>query len=277
MDEFWRQMIASIQNMASPMRPEPKEISFIEKKVKNRVSGIDGQLDLKALLLGVTPEIVDMNWPIGMELEAVDRSEAMADAFWLGDIPGKRKLTKGNWWDFPATASSFHFIFGDGIFNIQSFPGQFETFASRMSGLLHRNGLAFFRVFTRSENPDSPEKVINQLRSGYISSYQEFRLRFTIALQEDAGIGVASSIPNTHQILKDMGVNVEELALLPDYSGIAEPMLALNKPQSLQMCFPSQQEFVNAVSPWLNVVDVGYGEHSLARHCPVFCLSRSLE
>ena len=275
MDEFWRQMIVSIKNMGSPMRPEPREISFIEGNVEKWVSDVNGQSNLKALLLGVTPEIVNMNWPIGIELEAVDRSEAMAEAFWLGDIPGKRKLTQGNWWDFPAAANSFHFIFGDGIFNIQEFPGQFKTFASRMSALLHLDGLAFFRVFTRSENPASPEEVISQLRSGHISSYQDFKLSFTIALQEDASVGYASSIPNVHQALKEMGVSAEELALLRGYSGIAEPMLALSKPQSLQMCFPSQQEFIEAVSPWFHVVEVGYGGHLLAHHCPVFCLAQA--
>lgn len=61
-----------------PLRPGPDDVAATERAVAAWSAG-EGRAP-RALVLGVTPELVTMAWPAGARVLAVDRSAAVIDA-----------------------------------------------------------------------------------------------------------------------------------------------------------------------------------------------------
>lgn len=276
MNEFWRQMIASIKSMSSPMRPEAAEVALIEATVaahQRQLQDAPGQ----ALLLGVTEEIVTMDWPGEVMLDAVDRSEAMIGAFWKGDVPGRRRLRQANWWEMDDRFGPYRYAIGDGVFNLQSYPDNYQAFAARLHSVMEPGGLGFFRVFSQpgglnDDVASSATGVIERYRSGELSEFQQLRFNLAIALQQSTREGIALNIPGVVRQLEQLGLGRREQETLPDFDSVAKPMLAFDEPHSLRMYHPTREEFEAAVEPWFELTDTGFGKHPLAGLCPTYTL-----
>jgi hypothetical protein len=145
---------------------------------------------LKALLLGVTPEIATMAWPDGTELVAVDKSALMIERVWPGDAPPRRRVVCADWMAFAATAPRHDLVIGDGVFAILSFPQQHRALAAAVKRLLAPEGLFVTRHFLQSQRAESPPAVFADLLAGRIGSFQALKLRLAMAMQRDAATGV---------------------------------------------------------------------------------------
>lgn len=272
MNEFWRQMIASIKSMSSPMRPERAEVAILEHAVAARQASLGGATGT-ALLLGVTEEIVGMDWPAEVFLEAVDRSQSMIDAFWMGDLPERRRLRQANWWEMDSGFGPYRFAIGDGVFNLQAYPTEFRAFASKLHSVMEPGGLGLFRVFSYPEEAYSPADVIMQFESGALDQFQQLRFCLAIARQASAEQGSALNIPQAVDCLEALGIGKAVLEALPDFASVARPMLETPNPHSLKLYYPTRDEFQAAVQPWFEVHEVAYGEQPLANLCPTYILS----
>ena len=273
MNEFWLQMIESIKSMGSPMRPEAAEIAFIESHIET-CQAASNHTNARALLLGVTREVTMMRWPDEVFLEAVDRSQPMIDAFWAGDVPGHRKLTVNDWWNLDDSNGRYRYAIGDGVFNIQPYPEGYEGLAEHLHGIMDPGGLGFFRVFSRPEGDWSEGNFLEQYRAGAYHTFQELRFCFAIARQASVELGAELNIPMVIDALAHHGISESELRKLPDFRSVAEPMLNQDHAHTLKLHYPSREEFTEAVDPWFEVRDVGFGDHPLANLCPTYCLLR---
>ncbi len=65
-----------------PARPTKEDISILEKIIRE----YKPNRHLRALLLGVTPEIVSMSWPSETLLDCVDKSQEMIKNVWPKNI-----------------------------------------------------------------------------------------------------------------------------------------------------------------------------------------------
>jgi len=126
--EIFESQIELFKTMKSPFRPHTSEIRILREVVFDKVES-QKITDFKVLVLGATEEITSLDWPEGTTLTAVDCSKVMIDAFWPGDVPGRRKVICADWFDMPFTKNSFHFIVGDGVFNFMSYPEGYRTLA----------------------------------------------------------------------------------------------------------------------------------------------------
>lgn len=161
-NDYWNYALEVFRHLGSPLQPEPAEISFMEHKVRDWIAANPHCRQTSALVLGVTSEIVGIDWPDPVELTAVDESDSMIKEFWPGDRAGKRTLIRGNWFDFPADQHSFDLILGDGVFNIPEFPHGYAALARRMASLLKPDGMMIIRAFTQLEIRENPLDIIAQ-------------------------------------------------------------------------------------------------------------------
>jgi SAM-dependent methyltransferase len=272
-NDYWNYALEVFKHLGSPLRPEPTEISFMQQQVRHWVAAHPGRRPSAALVLGVTEEIVAMQWPDAVAVTAVDESASMIGAFWPGDIPGRRKLIRGNWFDFPAEAQSFDLILGDGVFNIPDFPLGYAKLAQRIHSLLRPEGVMIVRVFTQLENKETPEDIIAEIKSTAHFDYWSMRYRFITSLQTSVQTGIYSGTLPTNRALEKYGVSADEFIARTNHKPIPMPDLPPEGMEGLQINFPTENQFAETLAALFQVTQVGYGQHPLARRCPIYCLT----
>ena len=130
---YWHSLASSYPALRWPLRPSGEDIRVMEETVATWAAR-HSQVELRALLLGVTPEIADMRWPAASSLTAVDGSAAMARAVWPGNIPRKRRVVCGNWLALPLRESCCSVVIGDGSMNCLPYPDGYRQLAAKSAG-----------------------------------------------------------------------------------------------------------------------------------------------
>lgn len=272
-NDYWKYAFEVFKTLTAPFRPEPAEIAFMERAVRGRLPLQAAPEEARALLLGVTAEITGMRWPEIVELTAVDQSDAMIEGFWPGDLPGRRRLVRGDWLNFPAAPHSFRFVLGDGVFNIPEYPDGYAGLARRVAGLLRPDGVMIVRVFTQPDVKERTEAVVAEIRERPTFDYWAMRFRFVASLQEDVRRGILGGPLPTIRYLAEHGIDNAEFVAKTSYRPVPLPAQLPPGLEGLRINFPTRSEFVAAVADRFRVEEVGYGNHELAQRCPIYCLA----
>lgn len=271
--DYWNYALEVFKHLGSPLRPEPGEIAFMQQQVRQWTDTHPGRRRIRALVLGVTAEIVAMAWPDAVEVIAVDESPSMINAFWPGDIPGSRTLVRGNWFDFPAAAASFDLVLGDGVFNIPEFPSGYVKLAQRMRGLLKPDGLMIVRVFTQLDTKENPGDIVAEIRSSAHFDYWPMRYRFITSLQASVEAGIYAGTLPTDRAFEQYGIGADEFTAKTDHKRIPLPVIPPEGMEGLLINFPTASQFVETLAGLFRVAEVGHGDHPLAQRCPVYCVA----
>ena len=226
------------------------------------------------LFRSVTEEIVLMDWPAQVRVTAVDESDSMIEAFWPGDVEGRRRLIRGDWFDFPASAESFDLIVGDGVFNIPAYPDGHRALAKRMASLLKPDGLMIVRVFTQFDQKEDPDDIVAEIRASEHFDYWSMRYRFITSLQRSAETGIYSGTLPTDRELEKRGISVDEFVAKTGHEVIPMPALPPAGMDGLLINFPTRKQFVENLAGFFRVQEEGLGEHPLAARTPVYCMRR---
>jgi len=271
---MWKSQIDLLKAMTPPLRPHTSEVALVAE-VATALQGAMGNSDFRVLLLGLTQEIVHMDWPSGTLLTAVDRSEAMIRHFWPGDIPGKRTLVNSDWFDMPFGKPGFHLIVGDGVLNFQPFPDGFRAFLEHLRSFLYPGGQLCARVFTQLEIPESTESLMDEFSRSEKVNYYEFRYRYATSLQKTAMEGFDGTKETLDRSFESHGIPLSELYAKSQFTPPDVPNV---KPGDKDECFPvyypTAAEFLQACPPGLEVVSKLTGSHTLAYRTPIFVLQR---
>ena len=91
MKDYWDLLAHQFGHQQPPLRPCAEDVQILEGIIHDW-SQKNFQPATNVLLLGVTPEIATLNWPAKTFLTAVDKSEAMIEVVWPGNIPGRRTV-----------------------------------------------------------------------------------------------------------------------------------------------------------------------------------------
>ena len=181
-------MALSYECLQPPLRPSPDDLQFLENQLAEWAAEHPGR-PLRALLLGVTPDLAGMRWPSGSSLVAVDSSMAMIRGVWPGNVPGRRRAVCADWLAMPFRPQSFDLVLGDGSINCVRYPASFHTLVSGVSRLLAPGGLLLLRCYVRPPAAPAPEQVI--ANAARCASFSDLKLRLMMTLQESTESGIA--------------------------------------------------------------------------------------
>ncbi len=130
-----------------PLRPSPEDTGFASRALARW-----GNVPARALVLGVTPELVTLPWPTGSIVYAVDRVRPMID---LVFPPGPgRQAVVGDWRSLPLSARSIDLAVGDGCLATFAYPRDYRALAGELARVI--DGLFVLRVFVA---PDVRETI----------------------------------------------------------------------------------------------------------------------
>jgi hypothetical protein len=152
------------------------------------------------------------------------------------------------------------------------YPEGYRNFARILSSNLKPGGLFLTRLHTQSEPVENPQGVAALYLSAGITDYHELRFRFITAMQPDIYQGVLSSKDTIDSQIERFGISLPELYRRTGYTPPPEiknfPVRTGAPP--MKATYPTQSEFLDSVRRHLVLWDVRYGDHALARQCPIF-------
>ena len=101
--------------VGAPLKPSPQDGALM-MELGTSCLGLS-QTVKRIALLGVTPELIQLDWPQGVELDAFDNSEPMLQSVWAPNPKFASRVTLASWQALPVDDAHFDLVVGDGSFN----------------------------------------------------------------------------------------------------------------------------------------------------------------
>ncbi|MFN4259681.1 MAG: hypothetical protein ACK4RK_10305 [Gemmataceae bacterium] len=262
----WSDVAYHWRHWGPPLRPCAEDIGVMQEAVRHWGPSA-GEGGPRALLLGVTPEIADMDWPAGTSLLAFDKSEAMVRVVWPGDVPGRRQAKVGNWLSMNLEPASRDVIIGDGCFALMRYPDGLRDFLSLLRPVARPGGLLIMRLFTRPARGESPNDVFAALAEGSIGSFHVLKWRLAMALQTDSRRGV--QLADIWQTWHDAAIDATELAARTGWSLDSIHTIAHYQGKEAFLTFPTLAEFQTVLAEQFAALSLHIPSYELGERCPI--------
>jgi hypothetical protein len=206
--------------LGQPLRPSPTDVASYIAAIGCRA---DPTIAPRALILGVTVEICQLNWPTGTDLLALDRSEAMIRGVWPGRLD---QAICGDWLAIPLMRESRDVVFCDGGVSTLAYPAGTRRLAASVMHVLSPGGVCALRLYVPRFDHESPSAVLDDLLSGRIANLNLLKLRLGIALQPDPRTGIElgaiwnalhAVAPDFGKLAASIGWDIEHLSVINTY------------------------------------------------------------
>jgi SAM-dependent methyltransferase len=186
---IWLQQSQQWARIGTPLRPSQEDTSRVEALVTFWQEANRGRR-LRALLLGVTPELATLRWPEGTSLIAVDRSEGMIATVWPKQgTPEGAKVVCGDWQALPVEDARIDVIVGDGAINALPSSELYEPFTRELRRVLDEGGQVHLRTFVAPAARESLDAVAADVRDGRIRSFHALKWRIAMAVDTSIARG----------------------------------------------------------------------------------------
>lgn len=242
-----------------PLRPAPEDIRAMEALVR-------GMPAPRVLMLGVTPEIATMGWPAGTRLHAVDRSRPMLERVWPGDL-AHRSSERGDWLELRWGEVRYDVIIGDGIFPLLAYPGECRALVAGIRRGLADGGIFVTRQFLQAPRREAPAAVFADLLGKRIGSFDAFKMRLAMAMQDDAATGVR--VGDVFAAWEDAPIDRGALLAATGWpSGTLETIRPWAG-KDARLAFASEEEMASLMGEVFDALPPRVGRYELAERCPV--------
>lgn len=265
--QHWEQIAQRWSHLSSPLRPCPADVRNFSELLELAPSR-----PLRVLILGVTPELFQLQWPLGTSICSADRSPEMIQAVWPG--PSETAF-HADWLDLPFSAASFDRVLCDGGLHLLAYPDDHLKLSNSVARLLSPGGRFLIRLFARPPDCEAASVVTDDLFAGTIANFHAFKLRLAMALQSSPVTGII--LDQVYRHVLDAVGSLERLSTLTGW-----PIEEVSTLQSYQDSrnvyhFLSELESVEALTAHgtLALERRLEGEYSLGERCPVLSFRKA--
>jgi hypothetical protein len=218
----------------------------------------------RVLVLGVTPALVDLPWPMRAEVHAVDYDQAMIDMLWR---PGSgRHCHRARWQEMPFPDGFFDLVVGDCSFNALPAPDDYADVLREIGRVRRAAAPLVVRAFVQSEPrltlaglASNADTVLAGLRTA------EVRLLIAIAAAKADGTLHFTDIPG--RIREEWGDVEDYLAALGHLPADIERTKSLFVLDQ-RLNYPTEHELAERFAPWFGRVEFAYPDYAVGRNCP---------
>lgn len=235
------------------------------------VGGAVGGRVRRALVLGVTPELVTMRWPAGTEVLAIERARAVIGTIFPAGPTRAARATaiQADWLALPCAAASITAVVGDGSLSNLRFPGAYGALAAELARVLAADGRVVLRLFAAPETRESLAEVAAELRAGRIGNINVLKWRLAMAVQaEDRNVPVTEILRAFDEVVPER----DRLAERPGWSRAHLDSVDVYRGSALTYSFPTLAEVRAALAPALAVESIHVPGYELGDRCPTLVL-----
>jgi SAM-dependent methyltransferase len=197
----WPDIARMWEQVGPPLRPAAPDIAFLKEEID---SWVRDKGALRALILGVTPELYHLPWSEGTDILAVDNTQSMIDTVW----PGPRtSVMCDDWTTMSLSAGSRDIAMCDGAINLLEYPHEHLQLAQTLHRVIAPDGLCILRLFVPPEEREEPDMVLQDLLDAKIPNLNQLKFRLWMALHEDVsrGVEVRRVWDAIHRVAPDFG------------------------------------------------------------------------
>jgi hypothetical protein len=213
----WPTLTTHWHHVVPPLRPAIQDLAFYWSAAEEwiRMHGAP-----RVLLLGVTPQLYNLPWPLGTDFLAIDRTQSMIDLLWAGP---REAVLCSDWRSMALPDGSRDIVLCDGGLHLLTYPEEQQRLILLLKHLLSEKGICLLRLFVPPKHSESPEAVVADLFNRKISNLSILKLRMGLALRDNAVRGVA--LEEIFQKIQEAAPDLENLAAKIGWP--AEHMLAI--------------------------------------------------
>lgn len=270
-EQYWSAFGRDWGLISSPLRPCQEDTELMAGLVADWCRD-SGGVPLRAGILGVTPEIVTMDWPKNSKVTAFDRMPGMITSLWPQQhLPGIDAVCC-DWRALPLADSALQVVAGDGSFSMLPFPDGVADVARELGRVIEPDGLLVVRCFLLPTEPDSVEAVFDDLFAGRINSFHAFKWRLLMALQASPGQGVCVGkawdawcqyVPSTEALARSLGWPLPVVAMIEKYRDAATVYT-----------YHDQDSLCDVLKPYFRPSSTSYPSYQYNQCYPTLCFTR---
>jgi SAM-dependent methyltransferase len=268
--EPWSRYAREWDLIGSPLRPVAEDVQATLGEVQAHHAE-HANRPLRALLLGVTPELATMAWPPGTSLVAVDRSEPMlAAVFPKEGLPEHARAVCADWRALPLADDSIDVTLGDGCFTIFAFPDGLRLFAEEVRRVMARGGRFLIRVFAAPEAREDLAAIREDLRAGKIGSFHSLKWRLAMALQSSPERGVA--LADVYAAYADLRPLLSQMSSRPGFEPEVTGTIEAYRGSTGTYWFPTVPRICEALAGLFALSATFTKTYELGERCPTLVL-----
>jgi SAM-dependent methyltransferase len=263
----WEIMARRWAMIGWPMRPTPADVAYYEAWAAKAATA----MPLRAVLLGVTPEIALMQWPKDTRLTAVDRSETMIGAVWPSDriAVDERALLSG--WDaLPFVSASQDIVIGDGCYTVAAPLDVQERITREVHRVLRPTGTFVMRLFVSERQPGTVAALFEDLWNGRFAHFQEFKLLLLTRLPRDRDEIVR--IADVWNAWNAAGIDRDALSERLGWSRAMIDTIDAYRDSAELYCFASPERMIERFASHFELIEVKEHDYALAENCPTLVM-----
>lgn len=254
----------------SPLRPSPADGTLTLKALQPAFSSEESHCC--AVVLGVTPEVVGLDWPRQVRVVAFDQSPEMIRFVWRSHPTRDSSVIQARWEALPLDNASTHAIAGDGSLNALPRLESYSKVLSEMHRILVPGGRVALRCFMRPDNAETLDLISKDVFSGKVGGISTLKWRLAMALVEEDSASVSLSaiyrafealFSSREALMSATGWSYDEVCVIDEY---------FDTPTRFN--FPTLAQFQAACAPWFDVIGISHGTYELAERCPTLTMVR---
>ena len=223
----------------------------------------------RALVLGATPELARLRWPVRTHLIAVDHNYAMLRRLWPGYPGPSQGGVIGDWLRLPLKNGCRDVVLADGVFNLLDFPAGHRSLLRAIRRVLSDQGLCVIRCFTKPEESETPRQVLNDLWRGRIGNFHVFKWRLAMSLHERVERGVRlkdiwafwRGAVDSRELVARLNWESAVVATIDNYQGLEE-----------RYAFATLREMRSVVEEEFVEAQCHFPTYELGERCPILTL-----
>jgi SAM-dependent methyltransferase len=189
--DHWKHHARQWSLVRGPLRPRKEDIGRARFAIERWSEEAVQKTPPVVLVLGATPELCRLGVELGSRVIAVDNSADMLRTLWPVEARDTDSTICADWREIPLPAKSVDVVLADGSLSALSFPQDYESLLSELRRLLRPGGCCSIRCFVQPDQNETIEQVFEALSRGDIGNFHVLKWRLAMALQPDAGAGVA--------------------------------------------------------------------------------------
>jgi SAM-dependent methyltransferase len=266
--EHWTAFARRWARLGSPVRPHEEDVSRFETIVAGSRDAAP-----QALLLGATPEIAEMRWPVGSTLVAVDRSMAVINSLWT---PRQRRVRTsaicGQWQRLPFRDDAFDLAIGDGCLTALGTAALQNEVSRELARVLRPGGRFIQRLFVAPDVRETVAVVFDDLLAGRIGAFDVFKWRLLMATppRSEHAVCVGDAFRYWAAANVDRGGLADASGWAPERIDTIDDY----RDNETLLSFPPMTEAIARLAPFFEVTGEFTQTYELADRCPIVAMTR---
>lgn len=268
-DQVWQGHARQWHLVGAPLRPSPEDSLIMMDLLKDILSA--PLPEARVAVLGVTPEVIQLDWPSHTLLHAFDHSLAMLETVWMPPAGIASQATLARWQDLPVPDSSYHAVVGDGSLNVLPRLDDYALLFAELARVSAPGGVTVLRCFLRPDCAETPQQVQDAVMAGRVGSFHALKWRLAMALAERRhGVIAVADIHQVFEALFERDYLVKCTGWTRDVVDTIDAYRAVDTVYT----FPTQAQIAALCRPHWHIDAVQRGAYELAERCPTLRLVR---